>query len=852
MTELSRTAHAMPERQPEIWEKVPPRNRNFTGREDLLVRLRQGISTVTAVVPQPQALQGLGGVGKTHLAIEYAHRYRSHYDLVWWISSDQRVLVPSALAMMAPFLGLPPASAMGVEEAAEAVRRTLQSGEPYHRWLLIFDNAEDPAQIEEFVPRGPGHVLITSRNPQWENHFETLQVDVFNREESVEFLRRRLHRDVPGEDASRLADKLGDLPLALEQAGALQYETGMSVDEYIEQLDQQTGRLLGVNRATGYPMSMTAAWRVSVSLLEDRLPEAIKVLRCCAFFGPEPIPRDVFRKGNKALPRDENASGLQLGAILSDPIMLSKTLSELRRFALARIDPTTRTVQVHRLVQALLRDDLPPAEQDRARQEVHLLLAGAAPTTPEATERWGDFEGLVAHIAPSRLAESDDPRVREFALNSVRYLYQAGNYQPALDFVDDFITRWTTASGPQDKDVLVARTHRGNILRGLGRYAEDYESGQKTLEEMREVLGREHRDTLWAANGYGGSLRARGEFMRARELGEESLAAHQRIFGPVHPATLRVTNNLALDYGLTSDYVRARELHQEAYLGQSEATEGVSKNTVLLSWNGLARTLRLSGAYAEACDLGDEAYEYGVQQLSLDHHTTLLTAKDLSIARRRAGELADALELARETHARFQRIFGDDHPDTMAAAVNVSNTLRTAGQIDEAFGIAEETVPRYPEVFGEDHPFTHACRVNLAVLHRLRGDVAEARALSEAALERLSVRVGRNHHYALTCAVDLATDLSAAGGTARARELGEDTLDRLRKVFGEDHHLTLACASNLVLDLRAAGADKEADLLHADTLRRFDPPGMSSSDPPDLLAIHEGRRVDCDFDPPPV
>ena len=191
MTELPRAAKAISARQSEIWEKVPEQNKNFTGREDLLLRLRQGISTVTAVVPQPQALQGCGGVGKTHLAIEYAHRYRPHYDLVWWIASDQRILVPSALAAMAPHLGLPPASATGDDEAADAVRRTLESGDPYRRWLLIFDNVEEPGAIEEFIPRGTGHVLITSRNPKWEDHFESLQVDVFNRDESLAFLDKR-------------------------------------------------------------------------------------------------------------------------------------------------------------------------------------------------------------------------------------------------------------------------------------------------------------------------------------------------------------------------------------------------------------------------------------------------------------------------------------------------------------------------------------------------------------------------------------------------------------------------------------------------------------------------------------
>ncbi|MEV8632709.1 FxSxx-COOH system tetratricopeptide repeat protein [Streptosporangium sp. NPDC051023] len=842
MTELSHATNAVPERQPEVWEKVPPRNRNFTGREDLLLGLRQGISTVTAVVPQPQALQGLGGVGKTHLAIEYAWRYRSHYDLVWWIPADQRVLVPSALAAMAPYLGLPPASATGVEDAAESVRKSLQNGDPYRRWLLIFDNAEEPGHVEEFIPRGPGHVLITSRNPKWEDHFETLQVDVFHREESVTFLKKRLRGEVSDEDSSRLAEQLGDLPLALEQAGALQYETGMSVDEYLHLLEEQTSRLLGANKASGYPLSMTAAWRVSVSLLEDRLPEAIKVLQCCAFFGPEPIPRDVFRRGNKAfVPR--------LSAILSDPILLAKVLSELRRFALARIDPTTRTIQVHRLVQALLRDDLPEADQLEVRHEVHVLLAGGAPTDPDSPGKWREFEELVAHVRPSDLGSSSDPGVRKFALDIVRYLYVAGNYQSARTFLKDFIDKWAKIGGARHPDVLVASKHLGNVLRALGQYGEAYDVDKRTLDEMHEVFGPDHAETLQTTNGYGADLRARGDFLAARKLDDQSMEAHERIFGLTDASTLRVKNNLAHDYALTSDYMTARRLHKETYLEQSDAV-GIGGAAVLTSWNSLARTVRLCGDYSEACDLGEEAYAYGLQELTLDHHITLLTAKDLSIAKRRSGEVDEAISLARETHTRLQRLFGDEHPDTMAAAVNLSNALRTGGEIDEAFAITEKTVPRYPKVFGPDHPYSHACRGNLAVLHRLMGDPGTARGLNEEVLRGLATRISRNHHYTLACSINLQTDLAVTGENARARELGEDTLGRLRRIFGQSHFLTLSCASNLIIDLRAAGAEKEAELLRADTMRRYERPLEFAH--PDAFLAHQGRRIDCDFDPPPI
>ena len=290
---VSGSPHAS--RVPAVWGNVPKRNKNFTGRQEILDRLREGVSSaVTAVVPH--ALQGMGGVGKTAVAIEYAHRYRSEYDLVWWIPADQPALVRSSLAALAQPLGLPPATVSGIDAAVQAVLNALRTGTPYGRWLLIFDNADDPEDIDDSIPWESGHVLITSRNHHWEAVVDTVAVDVFSRSESTAFLGKRVRARLSDPEASRLAEELGDLPLALEQAGALQAETGMSADEYLQLLKGHVAEIMGEGRPPEYPHSMTAAWRLSVATISDKLPEAVELLRCCAFFGPEPIPRDLFRR----------------------------------------------------------------------------------------------------------------------------------------------------------------------------------------------------------------------------------------------------------------------------------------------------------------------------------------------------------------------------------------------------------------------------------------------------------------------------------------------------------------------------------------------------------------------------
>jgi hypothetical protein len=368
---------------PVIWGEVPQRNRNFTGREEILTRLREGFrkepaSTVAAVLPT-RALQGMGGVGKTALSIEYAHRYQSDYDLVLWIRADQAALVRSQLAALAGRLGIQPATTTGIEVAVPAVLDALRRGVPYSRWLLVFDNADQPEALNDIIPRGPGHVLVTSRNPRWDAVVDTVPIDVFARTESREFLFRRLPKKLSESDADLLAAELGDLPLALEQAGAVQAETGMPVDEYLRLLRGHTAQLMEEGQSPEYPLSMTAAWRLSVTLLSRQMPQALELLRCCAFFSPDPIPRDVFRRGTQA-------TATSVSDLMADPILLGRAIRELGRFALIRIDG--RTIQVHRLIQALLRSDLSAAEQADYQHEVHLILAASSPRYPDDNRLW--------------------------------------------------------------------------------------------------------------------------------------------------------------------------------------------------------------------------------------------------------------------------------------------------------------------------------------------------------------------------------------------------------------------------------------------------------------------------------
>ena len=831
---------------PAVWGNVPQRNKNFTGRESLLEELRRRVTgDVTAVLPH--ALQGLGGVGKTQLAIEYAYRHVQDYDVVWWIPADQEVLVRSALAALAPRLGMTGIAPERVEDAVRAVLDSLRRGDPYSRWLLIFDNADQPETIRDLMPNGPGDVLVTSRNHRWQGIVDAVEVDVFARAESLEFLRRRVPGSVD-DDSDRLAEELGDLPLALEQAGALQAETGMSVTEYLDLLSKEARTLLAENPPSDYPLPVAAAWSVSVAQVRDQMPFALELLRRCAFLGPEPIPRDLLYRGRHALDSP-------LREALGDPIIMSRGMRELGRYALARIDNSRKTIQVHRLIQKLLRDELTAEEAARIRHEVHLVLVAADPGEPESPDTWPKYRELLPHIGPAAVHDSDDPEVRRLARNVIDYLYYIGDYTTCMAEIDRALGQRRSGSEEYDRDILILFGQQAMVLWAQGEYREAARIRQDILKRALNVLGPDDEYTLHTNNGYGADLRAKGEFKAALRLDEELLQRHRRVLGPDHPNTFMVAYNLATDCCLNGDYRRARAIDEQNYRDRLGIYGRNDHPWVLTSLGAIARDMRQAGEYAAAVTTAERArqmFEDITEQRTLpaNHPWVLLQGKDYSVALRKVGAFREALDLAERIYRGHEQEFGVGHPETLGAAISLGNAQRLAGDFDEAAARIEKTVQRYNEVWGAEHPFTFGCALNLAIVERLRGHLGVARSHLEHALAGLRSTVGPGHHYTLTCLTNLATTTAELGDVEAARQMGEQALLELRAVLGDDHPHTLACAANLALDRKALGLHKEADELARDTFDRYR--RTLGEKHPDAQDAMQGERLTIDFEPPEV
>jgi tetratricopeptide (TPR) repeat protein len=589
---------------------------------------------------------------------------------------------------------------------------------------------------------------------------------------------------------------------------------------------------------------VTAAWSVSVAKVRQQLPPAEELLRVCAFFGPEPIPRDVFRRGTQA-------TGTRISDLMQDSILFARAIRELGRFALITIGG--RSISVHRLVQALLRGELDRDEQSSYRHDVHKILAAAAPPGPADDRLWPRYRELLPHVtsAATEVPACTDRQVRGFALDVMRYLYLDGDHSSCEELTARFIARWVADSGDDDPAVIDARRHYGNVLRALGRYDEAISLNRENMTAARRVLGEDNSVTLSIQTSVAADERTRGNFAVARDIDAEVLSLSQRAYGPSNPQTMRSISNLALDHGLNSDYKTAQEMSQQAYQRLSEVNTGVSPTEVLIAWYQMAWALRLQGKYSDARDVGEDALDYGRERLGADHYATIRTATSLSIALRRiAAGREEGLRLAEETYELSRNRQGEIHPDTMAAAMNLINSRRTNGVTESALALAEEVVGAYPRLYGADHPYNYGCLGNLALMRRVAGDAEEARRTDEQALEGLTRRLGPDHDYTLVVAVNLASDLAALGDISAARKLGFDSMQRMSRLLGPNDPLTLGCAANLSLDLRADGAIREAEELAADTERRY-AATLGGGHPDALVAASDGR-LDFDFDPPPI
>jgi hypothetical protein len=834
--------------------EIPARNPNFTGRAALLDRLAAGLNSPGVAGPPVQILSGMGGIGKTEIATEYIHRNKDRYDVIWWIRAEHHDRVRDALVRLGEKLELRQAIAgSGRERAITAVLETLGSG-ILPSWLLVYDNAAQPLDLQRYLPKGlpGGHIIVTTRLPAWPGYVPTDQheVSLFSAQEAVSLLRRRVPALAAGDDvdgdtdtrrgaeAGRLAAVLGGVPLATEHAAAYLAAAGQSADEYVTRFDEYLSRL--DDQPAEFPAPVLAAWEMSATLLNA---DAGHLFNLCAFFSPEPIAAELLLQNAEAVTEPPG-----LADVLADSRRFRAAAARLHRLSLVKVDGARDVIQMHRVVQAVTKRRLRQGRSDiffAYRRAVDSLLAASDPGNPD---RGSDavYDLSLQHLESDRgFFNTADPDLRRLIIHQVRRLHLRGGHVEAMQFGMDALQVWQERLDRDDLQVLSLAIEVAIAMRWDGRTADARELIEETLQLLQDRYGEEHEVALLCDNTRGADLRTRGHFTDALKLDLSLLPKFERVFGIDHDRTLNVRNNLGADYRRLGRFREAFEMDRQTYEARVRILGEVDLRT-LASLDSVARDRRGLGQYQDSLDTARKVIE-GFATLGGRENLDLLNArKGFAAALRKVGYPEDSLQESEDVVQRYLDYLGPEHTYTLRAEANLINDRRAVGALARAEELAREVRDRCQEG-GAPPDLAYGTMVNMASVLRESGRVPEARRLDLQAWHRFIDAYGDLHPFALEARINYASDLAMTGDLADAIRIGQETLAKCRTSIGENHPDTLMTAANLALDEAASGNPREADRLLADTVRRYEE--TLTAEHPEARAAAQGIRLTAEIEP---
>jgi tetratricopeptide (TPR) repeat protein len=652
---------------PSKWNIPYNRNPNFTGRVHLLDDLRTALTSGQSAA-LTQVVTGLGGVGKTQTAVEYAYRFATEYEVVGWIRAEEATKLAVDYAALASELGLDASEHLDPEARASAIVKTVrrwlgQNG----GWLLIFDNAQSPADIHNYRPQGStGHVIVTSRNPNWQG-MSALPVDPMERNESVNFLLKRTKlTDEPA--ASSLAEALGDLPLALEQAGAYIEETNCSIGEYLALFRDHAQQLLG-RPAGDYQETVATTWKVSFEQVKKHSPEAENLLSLCAFLAPEEIPLQVLiSKGIQHLPDS-------LAKAIKEPMALNDVVASLRRYSLVKVSED-RLLSVHRLVQAVGRARLREEEMKTWAGVAVLLLSevfqfdsddvrtwpACSTLVPHALAATGHAKGLqVAYEATGRLLTA----VGKYSIGRAEFAKVKAAFEQALA-IDEHI------HGPGHSTVAKDATNLGFLLKNQGDLPGARKYFERALRINLERYGADDPEVALSLNNLGIILKDLGCLEQARKEFERALRINEKKHGPEHPEVAVNLNNLGYLLKDQGDMGGALVYFERA-LKINEAASGADPDSVATNLNNLGIIFKDKGDTKRAQEYFERALKITEDSYGPNHPDVATNLNNLGYLMKKKGDVESARVYFMRALAIYEAAYGRNHPTVARTRKNISS-----------------------------------------------------------------------------------------------------------------------------------------------------------------------------------
>jgi tetratricopeptide (TPR) repeat protein len=634
------------------------------------------------------ALWGMGGTGKTALAVEYAHRHQDEYQYVWWVRAEQPATALSDYSALAGPLGLPQRHDND-QTAAAAVRERL---ERVSGWLLVFDNAHAAANIHSLIPSsGRGHIIITTRNLSWLEDAKVLSVEPLTREEAVSFLRHRTGQDDPA-GADQLAQALGDLPLALEQAGAYMEERSIEYPRYLGLLREQSGTDgRTIETPSAHVAIIKATWKIALDAVEEQSPIAVTLLTLCTFLAPSAIPIGLFIQGASTLPDP-------LSELAAGRGQLDETFVLLRQYSL--IQMKSDTVAINEIVCSIVREQVSSEERRQCATAALRLLEHSFPMEPDDIRSWPACDELLPHaravIAQAEALDVEPVLVALLLVRMATYQRSRAQLQLSRSMSQRALAKLERVLGPDHIHVSSALTELAAAQRGLGALHEAKVAGERAVHVALSQVGSTNRITAEALNDYGITLLDLGSPAQAKTVFERALTALQtspgddrvayglsnvglalwhlgvleqakdkflqaraileRSLGPGHPEVVTIIHNIGVVLAQQGDVLGARA-HLEWALAAKEAAYGPNHLELASTLGSLGGVLCKLGDYQKACSLLDRALNIEMAVLGSNHFKIASTLNNFGAILVEMGEpgrgeplLQQALQIRKSTY----------------------------------------------------------------------------------------------------------------------------------------------------------------------------------------------------------
>jgi tetratricopeptide (TPR) repeat protein len=756
----------------------------------------------TAVlIPDAEAartLGGLGGTGKTQLALAVAHALwdRRELDLVVWLTPSSRDAVITGYAQaMHDVAG----TAAGDEPEAAAARFLDWLADTGRPWLVILDDLADADVLEGLWPHGPqGRVMVTCRRSDTAVRAyrpRAVEVGPFSPREALAYLSSKLHND---QDqwigALDLAGDLGYLPIALAQAAALMADSGLDCREYRARVADRMKHLAGAP-VGAYPSIFASTWALATEFAEQIPPAGLArpALALVALLDPNGIPGAVLTSQAACAYLTRYRRGAPV-----DDAHARAVLYNLARAGLVSIDTTSaaRTVRVHSLVQATVQQNLTAAEGDEAARAAADALFQVWPRDDVPASFEQALRDCTARLHQTAGRVLWAPECHPVLLRAGRSLESARLAAPAIRYWQSLLETSQAELGTSHAHTLMARGRLGAAHESAGRPEDAVEVYQESLAERQRILGAGHPDTLAARASLARAYRAAGRNEEAIRLAERVLAESEKGRGARHPDTLTAREELGEAYLEAGLGDRAIAAFQRT-LADRERVLGPTHPDTQAARADLAHAYRAAGQPEKALPLHERIVTDRERALGPGHPETLAARGNLAYAYRTTGRLKDALPVYRRTLADRERAQGPDHPDTITARGNLADTCFLATKYKEAVPLYERTLADRERTQGADHPDTITARGNLASAYHSARKLAQAIPLYEQNLADCDRVFGPDHPDTLTSRSNLAHAYHTVGRYTEAQAMFERTLADCERALGPDHPLTQTARENL-------------------------------------------------------